>query len=65
MTTDARYITYEQARDVFATKADLADLRVELHQMENRIIKWMVGLMLGSVAIAVSVAVLIQRLTET
>ena len=65
MTTDSRYITYEQARDVFATKADLAELRVELHQMENRIIKWMVGLMLGSVAIAVSVAVLIQRLTET
>ena len=38
-----------------ATKADLAELKVEL-------IKWMVGLMLGAATLATAVALLIQRL---
>ncbi len=38
-----------------ATKADLAELKVEL-------IKWMVGLMVGSVAVASSIALFVQRL---
>ena len=40
----------------FANKADLAEL-------ETRLIKWMVGLMVGSVVAASSIAVLTQRLT--
>ena len=39
----------------YATKSDLA-------QMETRIIKWMVTLMVGSAAIATSLALLIERL---
>ena len=38
-----------------ATKTDLAEL-------ETRLIKWMVGLMVGSVIAASSVALLVQRL---
>ena len=40
----------------FASKADLAEL-------ETRLIKWMVGLMVGAIAAASSIAVLTQRLT--
>ena len=35
-TSEQRFITYEEARDIFATKADLAE-------METRLVKWMVG----------------------
>ena len=42
MTTEQRFVTYEEARDIFATKADMA-------QMETRLIKWMVGSQLGFV----------------
>ena len=41
----------------YAAKADLAEL-------ETRLIKWMVGLMVGSIAIASSIALAVQRLTE-
>ena len=41
----------------YATKADLAEL-------EARLIKWMIGLMVGAVAVAASVAVAVQRLTS-
>lgn len=40
----------------FATKADLAEL-------ETRLIKWMIGLMVGAIVAASSIAVLTQRLT--
>ena len=40
----------------FANKADLAEL-------ETRLIKWMVGLMVGAIVAASSIAVLTQRLT--
>ena len=40
----------------FATKADLAEL-------ETRLTKWMVGLMVGATVAASSIAVLTQRLT--
>ena len=42
--------------DRFATRADLANL-------ETRLIKWMVGLMVGSIVAASSIAVLVERLT--
>ena len=48
-TSEKRFITYEEARDIFATKADLAE-------METRLVKWMVGMMLGGMATAATVA---------
>ena len=47
-----------------ATKADLADLKADLKtdtaQMESRLLRWMIGMMLTSTAVAVSIATLIQ-----
>ena len=40
----------------YATKADLSEL-------ETRLIKWMIGLMVGSVAVATSIAVSVQMFT--
>ena len=54
-TSDQRFITYEEARDIFATKADLAE-------METRLVKWMVGMMLGGMATAATVALVVERL---
>ena len=46
----------------YATKTDVAELRVELAEVKTDLIKWMVGLMLSSVAIATTMAIFIQRL---
>ena len=54
-TPEKRFITYEEARDIFATKADLA-------QMETRLVKWMVGMMLGGMATAATLALVIERI---
>ena len=54
-TSEKRFITYEEARDIFATKADLAE-------METRLVKWMVGMMLGGMATAATVALVVERL---
>lgn len=43
----------EAMRTHCATKADLSEL-------ENRLIRWMIGLMVGSVAVATSIAVSVQ-----
>ena len=63
MTTEQRYITYEEARDIFATKADLArvegQLEARMAQMETRIIKWMIG---SQVGLVVAVAAIIRFL---
>ena len=49
----------------FATKADYADLRGELNSeftnLRADLIKWMIGLMLGSVSTAVAIAVAVDR----
>ena len=52
---EVRYITYDEARDIFATKADLAE-------METRLVKWMVGMMLGGMATAATLALVVERL---
>ncbi len=52
---EVRCITYEEARDIFATKADLAE-------METRLVKWMVGMMLGGMATAATLALVVERL---
>lgn len=54
-TSERRYITYEEARDIFATKADLAE-------METRLVKWMVGMMIGGMATAATLSLVVQRL---
>jgi hypothetical protein len=46
----------EGAYEHLAIKADLADLKVDL-------IKWMIGLMLGTAALATSIALLVLKLT--
>ena len=38
-----------------ATKADVAELRGDLHALESRLLRWMVGAILGSVAAAAAV----------
>ena len=49
----------------YATKADLAELRGELKadiaNLRADMIKWMIGLMLGSVTTAVAIAVAVDR----
>ncbi len=42
-----------------ATKADLAELKAELHKLEARIIRWIAGLGLG--VVGTLIAVLIDR----
>lgn len=53
---ETRLDGFEDRLSNFATKADLAEL-------ETRLIKWMVGLMVGAIVAASSIAVLTQRLT--
>ncbi len=69
MAADAVPLTREDLRDEldrtlvhYATKADLADLRADLHALEARLIKWMLGLMLSATGLAVAIAVAVDRL---
>ena len=59
---ERRYITYEEARDIFATKADIAKVEARLAEMETRLVKWMVGMMLGGMATAATFALVIERI---
>lgn len=49
MTSEQNYITYDQAKDIFATKADLA-------QLETRLVKWMVGMVFGGMVASAAIA---------
>ena len=49
MTSEQNYITYDQAKDIFATKADLA-------QLETRLVKWMVGMVFGGMIASAAIA---------
>lgn len=57
MSTEERLAGIEAIIPTLATKADLAEL-------ETRLIKWMVGLMVASVAAASTIALVVQRLTD-
>ncbi len=48
--------------DSLATKEDVANLRVEISQMETRLIKWMVGAVLAGMALAASLTIALQNL---
>lgn len=62
-TAEERLSRLEGGYEHLATKADVADLKGNIYQMETRLLRWMVGMMLSSVAIATTLALLIQRLT--
>ena len=76
-TIEQRVSHLEGGFEHLATKADVAELRAELKsdvaelkaelkteiaQSESRIIKWMIGMMFASVAVAGTLALFIQRL---
>ena len=68
-TLEERVSRLEGAYEHLATKADVADVKTDisevkaaLYQMESRLIRWMVGMLLGSVVGASSIAILVQRL---
>ena len=56
MATKEDIARLESRQDSMATKEDVAHL-------ETRIIKWMVGLMTGSIVAATALATLIERIT--
>ena len=60
-----RITRLEAKYDSLATKADLSELKAEfkgeLHALEARLTKWMIGLMLGSITAAVAIATAVDR----
>ena len=64
VTLEERLSRLEGGYEHVATKADLADLKADLKSdiahMESRLLRWMIGMMLTSTAVAVSIATLIQ-----
>ena len=62
-TVEERVSFIEGRLDQFATKADVADLKTEMAEIESRIIKWMVAMQLLAVgAIAAIMAAIVQVL---
>ena len=62
VTLDERVSHLEGKIDPLATKEDVANLRVEMSQMETRLIKWMVGIVLAGMALAASLTIALQNL---
>ena len=62
VTLDERVSHLEGKIDSLATKEDVANLRVEMSQMETRLIKWMVGTVLAGMALATSLTIALQNL---
>ena len=62
VTLDERASHLEGKIDSLATKEDVANLRVEISQMETRLIKWMVGTVLAGMALAASLTIALQNL---
>jgi len=60
-----RITRLEAKYDSLATKADLAELKAEfkgeLHALDSRLTKWMIGLMPGSITAAVAIATAVDR----
>ena len=63
---EERVSRLEGGYEHLATKADLeriyGSLQAEMRAMETRLIKWMVGMMIASIAAASSIALFVQRL---
>ena len=62
MALEERVSRLEGGFEHLATKADVAELRVDLHALETRLMRWMVGAILGSVAAATAVTGVIVTL---
>ena len=62
VTLDERVSHLKGKIDSLATKEDVANLRVEMSQMETRLIKWMVGTVLAGMALATSLTIALQNL---
>ena len=63
-TADERLARLEGAYEHLATKADVGDVKAEIGNLKADLLKWMVGMMISSVALAVTVAIFIQRLID-
>ncbi len=63
-TADERLARLEGAYEHLATKADVAVLKSDIANLKADLLKWMVGMMISSVALAVTVAIFIQRLID-
>ena len=61
-TLEERVSRLEGGFEYLATKADVAELRGDLHALESRLMRWIVGAMLGSVAAAAAVTGVIVAL---
>ena len=67
MTQGESPITRSELREElqhYATKADIAEVKADMAQMETRLVKWLVGLMFGAAALSASIALVIERLTN-
>ncbi|MDE2768376.1 MAG: hypothetical protein OXO54_05045 [Chloroflexota bacterium] len=56
---ERRLTQVESTLPYLATKADLAELKSELHKLETRLVRWIAGLGLG--VVGTLIAVLIDR----
>ncbi len=61
-TLEERVSRLEGGYEHLATKADVADLKSDIAHMEGRLLRWMIGMMLTSTAVAVSIATLVQNI---
>ena len=60
----AQPVTRTELEDVlkhYATKEDVAELRVDIAKLETRLIKWMVGTVILGMGVAAGVASVIQQ----
>ena len=48
----------------YATKAELSETETRLGRMEPRLMRWMIGLMVGSAAVAASIVFIVIRLLD-
>ncbi len=62
MTLEERVSRIEGGFEHLATKADVAELRGDLHALETRLMRWMVGAILGSVSAAAAITGVVVRL---
>ena len=61
-TLEARVSRPEGGFEHLATKADVAELRGAVHTLESRLMRWIVGAILGSAAAAAAVTGVIVTL---
>ena len=62
MTLEERVSRIEGGFEHLATKADVAELRGDLHALDTRRMRWMVGAVLGSVSAAAAITGVVVRL---